>query len=98
MCQRQQRLHSGLVTATTLARPIHPFFTTGTVGNTRKEYWMKRGARVAQSVKHLTLDFGSSHDLTVHELEPGIRLCAVGAEPAWDFLSPSLYQIGRAHV
>ena len=29
-----------------------------------------RGAWVAQSVKHPALDFGSGHDLTVHELEP----------------------------
>ena len=35
-----------------------------------------RGARMAQSVKRLTLDFGSGHDLTVCELEP-----ASGSEP-----------------
>ena len=29
-----------------------------------------RGAWVAQSVKHLTLDFSSGHDLTVCEIEP----------------------------
>ena len=33
-----------------------------------------RGAWVAQSVKHLTLGFGSHHDLMVHETEPHIRL------------------------
>ena len=41
-----------------------------------------RGTWVAQSVKHLTLDFGSGHDLVVHEFEPLIRLCADGEEPA----------------
>ena len=29
-----------------------------------------------QSVKHRTLDFGSGHDLTVHEFKPYVRLCA----------------------
>ena len=33
---------------------------------------------VAQSVKRLT---GSGHDLTVHELEPRVRLCADSSEP-----------------
>ena len=42
---------------------------------------------MAQSVKCLILDFGSGHDLTVHEFEPRIRLCADSAEPAWDSLS-----------
>ena len=46
-----------------------------------------RGAWMAQLVKHLTLDFGSGHDLTVHEFESGIGLCADRAEPAWDSLS-----------
>ena len=45
---------------------------------------------MAQSVKHLTLDFGSGHDLTVHETETHIRLCADSMDPAWDSLSPSL--------
>ena len=42
---------------------------------------------MVQSIKHLTLDFGSSHDFTVREFEPHIRLCADSAEPAWDSLS-----------
>ena len=29
---------------------------------------------MAQSVKHLTLDFGSSHDLRGHEIEPRVGL------------------------
>ena len=45
---------------------------------------------MAQSVKHLTLGFGSSHDLMVLEFESHIRLCADSAEPALDSLSPSL--------
>ena len=43
-----------------------------------------RGTWVAQSVKRPTLDFGSGHDLAVHEFEP---LRTVSAEPAWDSLS-----------
>ena len=46
------------------------------------------GTWVTQSVKHLTLDFRSGHGLTVHEFEPGIRLCADSVVPAWDSLSP----------
>ena len=48
------------------------------------------GHLVALSVECLTLDFGSGHDLTVHEFEPRVGLCADGAEPAWDSLSPYL--------
>ena len=43
-----------------------------------------RGTRVAQSVKHLTLDFGSGHDLTVRETEPP----RWAVQTAWDSLSP----------
>ena len=49
-----------------------------------------RGAWVAQSVKILTLDFGSGHDLMVCELEPRIGLCTFSMEPAWDSLFFSL--------
>ena len=45
-------------------------------------------AWVAQSVKPLTLDFGSGHDLLVREIKPRNGLCAEGMGPAWD--SPSL--------
>ena len=48
------------------------------------------GAWVAQSVKHLTLDLGSGHDLTIREVKPHIGLCADSAGPAWDSLSLSL--------
>ena len=34
-----------------------------------------RGACVAQSLKHPTLDFGSGHDLTVPGIEPHVGLC-----------------------
>ena len=34
-----------------------------------------------------TLDFSLSHDLTVHEFEPCIRLCTHSVVPAWDSLS-----------
>ena len=37
-------------------------------------------------VEGLTLDFGSGHDLTLHEIEPRVRLCADGEEPACDSL------------
>ena len=50
---------------------------------------------VAQLFERGSLDFGSSHDLMVHELEPCVGLCADSAEPAWDSLSlplsPSLF-------
>ena len=49
-----------------------------------------QGTWEAPSVKRLTLDFGSGHDLTVHELESHVGLCADSVEPAWDSLSPSL--------
>ena len=48
------------------------------------------GIWVAQVVEYLTLDFGSGHDLTVCGIEPCVRLCADGSEPAWDFLFLSL--------
>ena len=43
---------------------------------------------MAQLVKHLALDFGSGHDLTVCEIEPCVRLCIDSVEPALDSLSP----------
>ena len=48
---------------------------------------------MAQSVKCPTLDFGSGHDLTVHEMEPRAGLCCAvltSVVPAWDSLSLSL--------
>ena len=49
-----------------------------------------RGTWVAQSVKHQTLDFGSGHDLMVHEMEPHLGLCADSMELALDSLSPAI--------
>ena len=46
---------------------------------------------MAQLVKRLILGFGSDHDLMVCEFELHVRLCADGAEPAWDSPSPSLF-------
>ena len=45
---------------------------------------------MVQSAKHLTLGFGSGHDLTVHDIKPLAGVCADSAESAWDSLSPSL--------
>ena len=44
----------------------------------------------AQLVRHLTLDFGSGHDLVVCGFELYIRLCTDSVEAAWDSLPPSL--------
>ena len=43
-------------------------------GSSFKRVSAWRGRWVAQSVKCLTLDFGSGHDLRVHEIEPCIGL------------------------
>ena len=53
------------------------------------ENWDEGGTWVAQSVQCATLDFHSGHDLLVRGFEPGVVLCADGAEPALDPLSPS---------
>ena len=45
---------------------------------------------MAQAVKSLALDFGSGHNLVVHEFEPRVGLHAQRMEPAWDSLSLSL--------
>ena len=46
---------------------------------------------MTQLVERLSaFDFGPGHDLTVREVEPRLGLCADGAEPAWDSLSPLL--------
>ena len=46
-----------------------------------------RGAQVVQLVKDLTLDFGSGHDLMVHEIKHHMGFCTDRMEPAWDPLS-----------
>ena len=45
------------------AQLVAPLDTAGT------QKGRLRGAWVAQAVKHLTLDFGSGHDLTVYEFK-----------------------------
>ena len=45
---------------------------------------------MAQLVKHLSLDFGSGHDLMVCEFKPHVEACVGTAGPAWDSLSPCL--------
>ena len=40
------------------------------------------GAWVAQLVKQPTLDSGSGHDLTVHDIESSTGPCADSVEPA----------------
>ena len=49
---------------------------------------------MAHSLKHLTLDPFSGHDLKIHVFNPHIRLyidglwvCANGVDPTWDSLS-----------
>ena len=49
-----------------------------------------QGTWVARSVKHLTLESGSGHDLTVREIKPHVGLCDGSSEPAWDSRSLSL--------
>ena len=44
---------------------------------------------MAQSVKRPTLDLGSGHDLTVHEIGPHVGLCTDG-QSLLGILSPSL--------
>ena len=41
---------------------------------------INRGAWVAQSVEHLTLDFGSGHGLAVCGIEPPVRLHTDGTQ------------------
>ena len=48
------------------------------------------GAWVSQSVKCRTLDLGSGHDLTVHEIKPHIRLCWQLGDCLGYSLSPSV--------
>ena len=69
--------------------PSHMLFYTGTgaLPSSKGGDW---DVWMAPSVKHLTLDFGSGHDLMVHEFEPRIELCTDSVEPAWDSLSPPL--------
>ena len=53
---------------------------------------------MAQSVKHLTLGFGSGHDLTVCGIKPHVGLPADSVDPTWNSLSPSLSDPPPAHT
>ena len=64
-----------------------PYISLGGKNAIKYEEYTTGGAWVAQSVKHLTLDFASGHDLTVLEFEPYFGLCADSTECAWDSLS-----------
>ena len=72
--------YSGAVEAPQISKPISS--TTKWVKyDLFPQVIMERGARVAQSVKCLTLGFGSGHDLRVVSLNSHIRF-ALGVEPA----------------
>ena len=72
---------SGLNTATLVGQDI---------GKRTQKLPCASGAWVAQSVKHLTLDFSLGHGLTVYEFEPTVGLCTYSVEPTWDSTSLSL--------
>ena len=55
-----------------------------------EEIFYFRGTWVAQLVQRPTLDFNSSHNVTVREIKPRTGLCADSIEPAWDSCSASL--------
>ena len=56
-----------------------------------KNIYVSWGARVAQSVEHLTLGFSSSYDLEISWVRTLCRaLLYQHTEPTWDSLSPSL--------
>ena len=56
------------------------------------------GTWMAHWVECLILDFGSGHDLTVHEIKAPVRYCADSTESAWDSLSLPLPPPHPAHV
>ena len=51
---------------------------------------MPWGTWVAQSVKHLPINFSSGHDRTVRGIGPLVGFFADSTEPAWDSPSPCL--------
>ena len=53
---------------------------------------------MAQLGKHLTLDFGSGHDLTVGGFKPRQSGSALMAQSLLEILSPSLSLPALAHV
>ena len=75
---------SGLLTRL----PIVEGISVGLQPRVLSREWMMWGAQVAQSVRLLTLDFGSRHDLTVRGFEPRVGLHADSAS----FLPPRFRQ------
>ena len=53
---------------------------------------------MAQSIRHLILDFGSGHDAMVREIKPCIRFYADSMEPAGDSHSLSLLPLPRLRM
>ena len=75
-----------LVPANVCTEQLSPVWATQDTFGLRKE--CSRGSWVAQSVRHLALDFGLGHHLTAREFKPRVRLCTVSAGlTAWDPLS-----------
>ena len=50
---------------------------------------------MSQSVKRLTLDSGSGHDLTVHGFKPHIKFRANCWETAWNSLSLKISKLKK---
>ena len=48
----------------------------------KNQEWDEQGTWVAQSLKDPTLDFGSHHDLMVHEIKPCVGLHTDSTQPA----------------
>ena len=63
----------------------HKLHPSSILGKDGEGYGAPGGLRLLRAS-----DFSSSHDLVVREFESHVGLTAVGAEPAWDPLSPSL--------
>ena len=57
-----------------------------------------RGAWVAHSIKHPTLDFGSGHDLMVHAMELHIKLSTVSGESELGFSLPLSLPLPGSHA
>ena len=83
--QRPQILSGGSVLQVSLF--LEPLLPPSGLGVNMASNW---SAWVAQFVKHLTLDFSSSHDLTVGGLKPHFGVYSDSLEPTWDSLSSPL--------
>ena len=76
-----------------LSHPGSPF-CVGSNLNPKRPEW---ATCVAQSIKHLTLDFRTGHDLRVVRLSP-MSGSSFSVEAAWDSLSPSASPPAHVHV